>query len=430
MSLKEFTFRDKYIKENGALPKTQLLTYYNSTSIPLTDGSAFYGVKEYIDSSIGSIHINLIADQPGLLTSYQSLDNGKTFDIEETYSILADTPLSIQIKPMGSHFKIKILNNSGYDQTKLICKTEFKTTGHSIFVDGGFVNIFSTVLDELSFTGNDLNVHVKNTVPISNLNLDNLSFTDTDKLNVNVTNSSLAVTNSALSTMSFTGSELNVRFSNASLPVTNASLSAMTFTGSDLNVKFSNTTLPVTNSALSTMSFTSTNLNTNITNSSLAVTNTNLSSLTFTGSDLNVKFSNTTLPVTGTVAISGAVTTSSPTCTCVRYQYAIGETTKTPAVSSVTIKGFTFLNLSNLTGYLKFYDINSPGSLIPSDTALLMYKVDGGDSLNVTFPGNLTFSAGLTVRWTQYIGANSAGTLAQNDVTPMDQQAFLSIFYS
>ena len=198
-------------------------------------------------------------------------------------NLQTDQTVNVSITGFATEVTLSNLNNKIHNDTvhTNAIQVEVKNTTS--------IPVSNSALTSLTFSGNSLNVDVTNTVPVSNSALTSLTFSGTS-LNVDVTNT-VPVTNSSLAALTFSGTSLNVDVTNT-VPVTNSSLAALTFSGTSLNVDVTNT-VPVTNSSLAALTFSGNSLNVDVTNT-VPISNSALTNMTFTGGSLNVIFPTTT----------------------------------------------------------------------------------------------------------------------------------------
>ena len=92
----------------------------NSTRNLLKSNDTFVGKYEMVTSDNQMINILCKSDQKCILSVEHSSDN-RNSDYIDSYNIIAGMGKSVEVPVRGKYFRLKIYNNSEYDQTYMRC---------------------------------------------------------------------------------------------------------------------------------------------------------------------------------------------------------------------------------------------------------------------------------------------------------------------
>lgn len=223
------------INSNGGLFNQQ-----NSTNIPLNAGEVFEG--SYSSTlNYSTIEVSVKCDTFYSISIIYSPDsnNDEYVEMQEIEEVFPNT-FFYKFEPKMRYFKIRIENIDTEDQQLLsvncIQKSSFV---YSVTDVGNSVSIANPLnLDGSVRVGGDLNLAGSVDANITN-----------EEINVNVTNSSLAVTNNKLDLLQFDA------FNNLNTNLNNINSNFVDVANNGLKVSVQNSSLAVSNGALSSMSF-------------------------------------------------------------------------------------------------------------------------------------------------------------------------------
>lgn len=89
---------------------------HNNLTSPLADGQTFFGQAERLENDYQFVVVSIKADTDCLLTCQFSND-AINFDHSYEVNVVGSVSLVHQFSAIGRHYKIKLENNSGGDQT-------------------------------------------------------------------------------------------------------------------------------------------------------------------------------------------------------------------------------------------------------------------------------------------------------------------------